>query len=144
MVFHALFNRRRHSNDDIRMAPSHFLWKKSYKCWDTVSQLCRLRLRNICDLDIFVYTSNCNHGNQKYTTSDQALYNVGHEIRYLLSPLSVSFLGMLLTLSHYFNFFSELWPGWPDALFCTTCPFFLFCSRAGVGNLLNLRAWLSQ
>ena len=27
-----------------RMAPSHFLWKKPYKCWDTVSQLCRLRL----------------------------------------------------------------------------------------------------
>ena len=28
-----------------RMAPSHFLWKKPYKCWDTVSQLCRLRLK---------------------------------------------------------------------------------------------------
>ena len=27
-----------------RMAPSHFLRKKPYKCWDTVSQLCRLRL----------------------------------------------------------------------------------------------------
>ena len=28
-----------------RMAPSHFLWKKSYKCWDTVPQLCRLRVK---------------------------------------------------------------------------------------------------
>ena len=27
-----------------RMAPSHFLWKKPYECWDTVSQLCRKRL----------------------------------------------------------------------------------------------------
>ena len=29
-----------------RMAPSHFLWKKPYKCWDTMSQLCRLRLKH--------------------------------------------------------------------------------------------------
>ena len=28
-----------------RMVSSHFLWKKPYKCWDTVSQLCRLRLK---------------------------------------------------------------------------------------------------
>ena len=35
-------------------------------------------LRNICDLDIFVCTS-CNHGNEKYITSNQALYNVGHD-----------------------------------------------------------------
>ena len=43
-----------------RMAPSHFLWKKPYKCWDTVSQLCRLRLINLIGHDpaCFVFYEN--------------------------------------------------------------------------------------